>query len=401
MTPATTATTGTCPSSELHALGAAQGLTVTNAACAAGWGLATGTGAGGYGVAVFHDDSGQWKLINLDDGVGLRSRISDFNMPLSVFDQLASDLGITQGVAGGTPGSSSTPTLLQWSQPQAIDLANADATGGFAGISCPKKGFCVAVDSSGYAFVYQSGAWSSPEPADSVGFNTVSCATANLCEAGDQGGGVAVFDGSRWEGRTQVTPRETGNGAGQSGIIDISCPSASFCAAFGADGYLYFYRDGTWTGPQARPSDADYRFTAISCTSETFCLLTDTFSNAFTWDGTQWSDLASPPAAQQAISCASPQFCIGVEGIADAAEYQNGSWSSMPGVDSQGDLTNVSCPSTNFCIVIDTGGNAFTFNGRNWSAPTQVDPTGHTAYISCASTSFCAVVGKGDAVVGS
>jgi hypothetical protein len=74
-------------------------LTLTDLACADGWALATGAGAGYTDrvVALFQatkpDETGDWRVVELDNGNSLGSYPSIYNIPLSLLHQLAGPFG--------------------------------------------------------------------------------------------------------------------------------------------------------------------------------------------------------------------------------------------------------------------------------------------------------------------
>ncbi len=62
------------------------------------------------------------------------------------------------------------------------------------GISCPAVGYCVAVDNSGGALVYQNGSWSKAAKIDgNNNFESISCVAVNTCTATDQYDNVTYY----------------------------------------------------------------------------------------------------------------------------------------------------------------------------------------------------------------
>jgi hypothetical protein len=70
-------------------------LELTKFACADGWALAVGTGAGftGQVVGLFEQDKSDWSVVQLDNGDSLGSDPGIYDIPLSLLQQLAADLG--------------------------------------------------------------------------------------------------------------------------------------------------------------------------------------------------------------------------------------------------------------------------------------------------------------------
>jgi hypothetical protein len=193
------------------------------------------------------------------------------------------------------------------------------------------------------------------------------------------------------------------------GALDaISCPSATFCAAFDANGLAMVYQNGTWSAP----TKIDNRFqsiTGVSCVSDTFCLATDTFGNSYRWNGTAWQDAASisgtfQPTDIWAISCASTTFCEAVDQRGRASTYTGSSWSAaalaVPD-DSVPVLESVSCVSASFCFAagdsdpygrgtLQYGAVVALVNGV-WTDLQYFNVRERLQAISCASTTFCAV----------
>ena len=63
-----------------------------------------------------------------------------------------------------------------------------------ASVSCPSDGYCVAVDQSGSAFVYQQGSWSPETKIDgNNSFGAISCGRPNACVATDQHDNVLYY----------------------------------------------------------------------------------------------------------------------------------------------------------------------------------------------------------------
>ena len=117
---------------------------------------------------------------------------------------------------------------------------------------------------------------------------------------------------------------DTANG---SNLTDISCASATFCAATDESGNVVMLSGRTWTSPIG--IDPGNQLNSVSCPTASFCLAVDNGS-AFTYTGsaTNW--------AQSTIA-------------------------------SQTGMNSVSCPSSGFCVAVDTDGNEYTYNGSNWT----------------------------------
>jgi len=94
-------------------------LTLSKFACADGWALASGTGAGfsGQVVGLFQEDNGKWQLVQLDNGDSLGVDPWIYDIPLSVLDQLASSLGAGLASALATAPLIAQPNAMTGSGP--------------------------------------------------------------------------------------------------------------------------------------------------------------------------------------------------------------------------------------------------------------------------------------------
>lgn len=185
-------------------------------------------------------------------------------------------------------------------------------------------------------------------------------------------------------------------------ILDVFCPSTSFCAAVGSDGMLTY--DGSkWSAPIN--IDSAGNLTAVSCPSISFCMAVDDKGNMLTYAGGSWSAPVSFDSGHYASSivCASPSLCVaGVNNLFEnVMTYDGSSWSAPTQVASGGyfEAGSGSCPTVSFCMFVDSNGNAVTYDGSKWSGPTSIENSGYPAALSCASASFCVAVSRnGNAV---
>jgi hypothetical protein len=330
----------------------------------------------------------------------------------------------------------------RWSAPVTID---GDTP--LDSVSCPSSGFCVAVDSFGYAMTFNGHAWGSPvlvDPGKAGGERLVSCSSASFC-ALMSSGSVRTFDGSTWsttttiglgpilyaisctsasfclaegangfsgpgvvrfDGTTWTTPSGTGGGT------DVSCTSATFCVAVNA-GAVSTFNGTSWTAPTALA----YGLTSVSCASSTSCATigttptyaigsrnVQTTGAVYTYDGAAWSSpVPVDPAGggPGAVSCPAVASCVAVFPGMDASTYQDGTWAYRTYIDDS-DLSEnagpvVSCPTTTFCAAVGFAGDALTWNGTTWS--TTVGVAAGLVSVSCPTATFCvAVTGSGDVV---
>jgi len=119
------------------------------------------------------------------------------------------------------------------------DIIDPDAaeSPGYAGLSCPAPGSCVAMEDNGDVVTLSNGSWGAPvhidsDPAISAAF--VSCASASYCVAVDNDGNTFVDNGTGWVPVTSNAPSGP--------ITSLSCPSPGFCAATNNNGQAFFFR---------------------------------------------------------------------------------------------------------------------------------------------------------------
>ncbi len=254
-----------------------------------------------------------------------------------------------------------------------------------------------------------AGGWSGPTSIDSSNPpENISCPTATFCAAVGAGGWGQTFNGSSWGAPTNIDP--SSNPSGHT-LTSISCPSASFCAAVDQAGNAMTFNGSSWSAPVAVDTTRN-SLSAVSCTSSSFCVAGDVGGNGFTYNGSTWSgpitiNSVSNHEGIGGIACVSTSFCIaaGERGDIETATNGGASWSPTPVDIAADNLTSVSCPSTTFCIAVDNGGNAYTYNGSAWSAATPIDTAngqidgGELESVSCPSSSFCAAIDGRESVL--
>jgi hypothetical protein len=288
------------------------------------------------------------------------------------------------------------------------------------GVSCPTATFCMAVDDEGNAIKFDGRSWSRPTPLHVLGMTAVSCPSAQFCVAGDINNSVLVFRGRTWSKQKRIDSATGGieDIFGSSGITSVSCPSSTFCTTGDVRGRYATFDGGYWSPPKRLEPTSLYHADAligdaaiqeVSCTSATFCAAATVAGRVFEWDGASWSrpvlltpldniglaELAGLPQIS-GISCASPTFCVAVGPSGQINTYNGRSWSKPVPIDTgsalegnRDGLTAVSCPSAQFCMAVDDLGRALTFNGTSWSPPQTVDATLGLSTVSCPSARFC------------
>ncbi len=177
-------------------------------------------------------------------------------------------------------------------------------------------------------------------------------------------------------------------------IYDISCTSASFCAAYtsnASDSSVLTYNGTTWS----TPTSVGTMLTSISCVSGPFCLAVGN-GETFTFVGSSWTLTATNDGVKY-VSCVSTSFCEGIDN-SNAYTY-TGSWSGPTPIDgdtfdgNDATLVGLSCQSSLFCVAIDQNstnqsGDALIYTGSSWTAPQSIDGS-LLESVSCAAPSFC------------
>ena len=286
--------------------------------------------------------------------------------------------------------------------------------GDLTAVACPANGECIAVGSY----------WSGEEDTSE----------APLAER---------FNGSSWTELTTPSPGDllpANNSTGQAPSVSfsgLSCPTAGWCMAVGADAdraadYVPFaemWNGRTWSlvAIPVPPGVGDYgeisapsgqydpfrgsALTGVSCTSATSCLAvgSETGSSAVigfaeSWNGQAWS-LVSFPASLQApaaVSCTGAT-CMAVGAGASAEQWNGSSWTSLTvPLDSGDTLDAVSCPSADRCTAVGLTGDgsqtvAVAWDGSTWEPVAVAVPSGESGEgldaITCGTQMSCLAAG--------
>ena len=338
-------------------------------------------------------------------------------------------LGAERASAATAQVSAESP--LSWSAPELIDdqppLGDTYIP---YGMSCPTASFCVAVDNGGGVYTSTNptggaGEWSPrTDIIESGGLYSISCPSASLCVAGDFDGNIYTSTNptggaGAWSGPINI--------AGDNILTSISCPSASFCAVVDDD---YIWDDGgnvyTSTNPTGGPgawsstsiSPGAYNgLRDISCPSASFCAATDSggrphTSTNPTGGAGAWAetDVGNDNRFTR-ISCPSSSLCVGIGSdndftggtyVVTSTDPTGGAATWTRATIKSGytpSLEAITCPSTSFCAGIDEEGNVFTSTNPTGGAAAwtsdMIDDADSAYSISCPSASLCAVGGDG------
>jgi hypothetical protein len=333
--------------------------------------------------------------------------------------------GKTSKLATVTFTVASASGLLSW---HAADVpypagVPSGSAGTLSGMACPTSSFCAAIGNysvggAGQLLTWSAGTWTDIQPPVPANVDPPYIDSASL---------------------------DTG---------DVSCASASFCAAAGEylndagdwDTMLATWSGKSWTSVEApRPASASsvssVSSNALSCAAPSFCAIGGSFEDAsgsteallMTSSGASWTATqvplpadaaADPQAGITGLSCPSPSFCAAIgrylnkAGSAEpmVAVWSGGSWTveqapvpANGGTNPELTLNSVSCASATSCVADgwytgDSGaaGALLSWSGKSWTAaqaplPANINTQDQEAFqgftgLSC-SSSLCAATG--------
>ena len=293
------------------------------------------------------------------------------------------------GSASAPPGSNSGDS---WGTPVQVEPPPPVA---LYGVSCVTSKWCVAVDENGSAIRWESGTWSSPVHVPAGGtLTSVSCSSTSHCVAVSAGGRASTFDGTSWSSGRTIGPESS---------YEISCPTATFCAAVGAPGVpearsTVTTFDGTTWSTANVPSGGSLlnRVLGVSCSSASFCVAVNFAGSVLVFDGARWTSTAAEvPHGLWAISCPASTFCMALTATAFTT-FDGVVWkppAPIPGL-TGALLRSVSCSSHVQCTVVGLDGSGATWRGGTWTHRSTIFPGGITAtvVVSCAKSGGCVAV---------
>ncbi len=287
-------------------------------------------------------------------------------------------------------------------------------------LSCASRSFCVAIGSTAtvgaghpFAEIWSGGRWmmrpvEQPVAASAAVLSGVSCRLRTFCVAvgsrlSRRHGVVPLserWNGSRWS--IQSGPPAPVGSAGR--LSAVSCTSVRACTAVGSASVTRHvhrrvvfdvapvaerWNGNAWSLQTVTDHSSRHAFSAISCTSNTFCLAvgsggpgsspTEGGPLAERWDGRRWSPSSTPVAlptggygssAFTQVSCATKTLCVAL-----------GTWDFENGGDGSA-----------------TGWIAQRWNGSTWTGVLGSGPTDNLANrqlngVSCAPGANCTVAG--------
>jgi hypothetical protein len=317
-------------------------------------------------------------------------------------------------------------------------------------VSCSAANACLTIGMAGTKLLsetWNGTTWTpllSAFPSGGGQLSDVACSAAAACTAvgfGFVNGTTEVnlaeqWNGTSWQQQTVPAP----SGVEAPALSGVSCPGAESCVAVGddeptgqtdVDDPMAVAWDGTSWSVQATPSTgySDSGLADVSCPTATDCIAVGESSNSILtegivlaeqWNGTSWTIQKTPtlPASDQAalysVSCPAVNACMATgsykkDGVLTTLiERWNGTrWAIEPALPTGLGIGRISCPSTISCTALGTDENskggevtvAAHWNGKTWTVqhlPIPAGAEGHVISlhdISCPSTTACEVVG--------
>jgi hypothetical protein len=265
-------------------------------------------------------------------------------------------------------------------------LALTDLTGA----SCPTDDLCVVVDSAGNVATSTTplggaAAWKVIHLSGAGGLRRVSCPTVNLCVGVTYGGNVVtstnpIGGATAWrsthiEGPVGCAPSEIQ--LAPCSLNDVSCPTATFCAAVDGGGKVLVASNplggaAAWTPRLVDPVAYD---PSISCSGSTLCVITD---------GSRVIASSNPAGATPLwkattvngvdvlhdVSCPAPSLCVAVDHVGNLVTSINptggaAAWKAFSVIETNS-LGHIACPAIQLCVAGDSNGNVVS----------STDPTG-------------------------
>ncbi|HEV7958907.1 MAG TPA: hypothetical protein VGP11_05560 [Acidimicrobiales bacterium] len=239
--------------------------------------------------------------------------------------------------------------------------------------------FLAAASLSVLAAAPASATVTSNTPVTTDAFTSVSCPTATYCLAGDANGFLWSDVAGTWS--------SLGSPDGSS-ITSVTCVSALFCMAGDVNGNTYVI-SGNAVASASEPDGS--AIDGISCASTSFCMVVTAGDVAYTTtnEGTTWLGSALFGGAPVVtVTCPAATLCVVVAVSGFTFTYDNGAWSGVD-LPTPDELVAVTCPTVSFCATVDSQGDVFTYDGTSWTSSPQ-NPVATTAVsLTCPTASLC------------
>jgi hypothetical protein len=339
---------------------------------------------------------------------------------------------VVAGVAAGAVGCSSSAGARLRAAADSPATATRDY---LAAASCIRGPFCVAVGSDFGAGLSLAERWNGrrrqvmPHPAARMRLASVSCTSRSFCMAvgtwTNRRNTVVASRGLVWNGATWrlvTMPAALGAGA-----VSVSCATARFCVATGAEA-------ARWNGVSWRllpPLRYALGLASVACVSPSFCMVVGSQSNhqrtvvlsrALVWDGATWR-ATNPPspgsyAALTGARCSSASRCVaaGWHGHCHqpkqplgqecffALRWDGITWMPLTSRPATPLAANLACWGAAGCVASGDcnepancrGTTTLVWNGRAWRQNTAPAPGRHGSSLdgaACWARSACIAVG--------
>ncbi|QIM20461.1 hypothetical protein G7075_03725 [Phycicoccus sp. HDW14] len=229
------------------------------------------------------------------------------------------------------------------------------------------------------------------------GLLDVDCPTASWCVALERDGAVRTWDGTAWSGRTQLIPRRD-DGSPFEGLSRVSCADPTFCVVTRTDdGSVMVWRGGTWS----QVDIGDKAASAVSCPTTTRCRLITSAATVLELDGARVVGTTTLPTGVEwrNLSCGSATSCAAT-GLTSTAGYTSyaavlsgGRWTRTRLTSGPQEVHDVSCPAAGSCVAVGDGGAYWVLASGTWSATRTSTAIGGTdsvgAVLDCTSSRWC------------
>jgi hypothetical protein len=287
------------------------------------------------------------------------------------------------GAAGSSLSLSSSTSLTVTAPPHAAGLVDIQVT--------TAQGTSPLTEHDRFRYLPPTLKWAPPQRIDTLHYGylgEISCPDASTCVAVDTDSAVTYTAGS-WSEPVRIAPEVVGNG-----LVTLSCPTSTFCAAMGFNGqtepygaYTAVLRNGKWTTQWFGSSGAS----SVSCASPASCWAVDG-AGLYHWNGAGWtySDAAnSSVAGMNSISCPTTTFCAAVGYGGVVTTFDGTTWQPQTLLGGDISFYSVSCPLATSCVATAYTGQSYHFDGTGWTSQTsESSPTGAVT-VSCATSSSC------------
>ncbi|MGA2836771.1 MAG: hypothetical protein ABSF84_09265 [Acidimicrobiales bacterium] len=232
-----------------------------------------------------------------------------------------------------------------------------------------------------------------------TGLVSVSCGSATSCIALDAVGRAYRSDGTTWSGPVPATGQALGPGS-----LSVSCSGPSACMAVTtAASQVVAWNGQVWSVPSTL--DGATGLEAVGCAPTGYCASVDSEGNAFAFAGRSWQATSGDWGSVSSISCVSASFCMSVSG--GISQWNGAQWSMPDPFTGTSSFSGVSCASVTFCAAVDLGGEVLQWNGQSWSSAVRVE-TGQVSAtssgialtgVSCPTATFCTAVDNSGGVL--